>query len=69
MKFSRLFQPRNPLFWLIMMLNVLTAMLAWVAQTKPLDGFGLLLVGSFALCNMLLGMWLTWRLARDDPKA
>jgi hypothetical protein len=66
MKLSRLFQPRNPLFWMMVMLNVLSTFLMWIVHNRPLSTFGMLVVGGFALCNALLGTWLAWRLVRDD---
>lgn len=67
MKLSRLFQPRNPLFWLILMLNALSAALAWVVQNRQLNGWAALLVLVFAIGNALIGSWLAWRLLRDEP--
>lgn len=67
MKLSRLFQPRNPLFWLILTLNALSAALAWVVQYRQLNGWAAFLVLVFALGNALIGSWLTWRLIRDEP--
>jgi len=67
MKWSRLIQPRNPLFWLMLALNALSAALAWIVQHRPLNTPAMLLVGGFALSNALIGTWLMWRLLRDDP--
>ena len=67
MKLSRLFQPRNPLFWLAMALNALSAALAWIVQNRVLDGWATLVIAFFALGNALLGSWLMWRLLRDEP--
>jgi hypothetical protein len=69
MKLSRLFQPRNPLFWIMLALNVLSSVLAWIARNQPLDTAGVLLIGSFAILNAMLGTWLAWRLLRDEPAA
>jgi len=69
MKWSRLFQPRNPLFWLMLALNALSPALAWVARNRALNGWGVLLVSVFALGNAVLGLWLAWRLLRDEPPA
>ncbi len=66
-KWSRLFQPRHPLFWMIMALNALSAMLSWVVQNKPLNTLGLGLVMIFLLGNALVSMWLGWRLLREEP--
>lgn len=67
MKLSRLFQPRNPLFWMAMALNGLSAALAWIVHHRPLDAWASLIVGGFALSNALIGSWLVWRLLRDEP--
>lgn len=69
MKLSRLFQPRNPLFWIMLALNVLSSVLAWIARNQPLGTAGVLLIGSFAILNAMLGTWLAWRLLRDEPAA
>jgi len=62
MKLLRLYQPRNPLFWLMLVLNLLSYGLAWIVQNRALNTLGMLLVAGFALVNALLGMWLMWRL-------
>ena len=66
MKLTRLFQPRNPLFWLMMSLNALSAMLAWIVQNRSLSAFAALVVAIFAIGNAVLGTWLAWRLVRQD---
>ena len=44
MKISRLFQPKNPLFWLLVVLNVLSMALSHVAQNFQLNTLGTILV-------------------------
>jgi hypothetical protein len=66
MKLSRLFQPRNPLFWTMLALHALSAMLMWIVHNRPLNTLGSLLVAGFAIGNALLGTWLAWRLVRAD---
>ena len=66
MKLSRIFQPLNPLFWIMLSLNALSMLLAWLVQHQPLNTLGLLLVAAFALVNAVLGSWLAWRLVRDE---
>ena len=66
MKLSRLFQPRNPLFWMMLALNALSAALAWIVQNRPLNTLAMIIVGVFAICNALIGTWLMWRLVRDE---
>ena len=65
MKFSRLFQPRNPLFWLLLALNALSPLLAWVVRNRPLNGWGIAVVAIFAIGNAVAGLWLAWRLVRE----
>ncbi len=67
MKLLRLYQPRNPLFWIMLALNVLSYGLAWIVQNRALNTLGMLLVGGFALVNAVLGMWLMWRLIKTAP--
>lgn len=69
MSFSRIYQPRNPLFWLMLVLNGLSPLLAWVVHNRPLNAMATLVVTCFAIGNALLGMWLAWRLLRDEPAA
>ena len=64
MKLLNIYQPRNPLFWMMLVLNALSYALAWIVQNRSLDTLGMLLVGGFALVNAILGMWLLWRLAQ-----
>lgn len=66
MKLSRLFQPRNPAFWVMIALNVLSSTFAWILRTHPLNSLGLAVVAGLALANAMLGMWFAWRLVRED---
>lgn len=61
-KLRRIYQPRNPLFWFMLSLNALSYGLSWIVQNRSLNTLGMLLVGSFALVNAVLGTWLIWRL-------
>ena len=67
MKLLNIYQPRNPLFWMMLVLNALSYALAWIVQNRSLDTLGMLLVGGFALVNAVLGIWLLWRLAQAAP--
>ena len=67
MKLLRIYQPRNPLFWIMLALNALSYALAWIVQNRSLNTLGMLLVGGFALVNAVLGIWLLWRLAQAAP--
>ena len=67
MKLSRLWQPRNPAFWLMVALNLLSTVLAWIARSFELEPVAALTVAAFAIGNALLGVYLMWLLIRDDP--
>lgn len=65
MKLTRLYQPRNPLFWIMVVLNLLSAALGWITHTHaPTMLLSLLIVG-FAIGNALLGAYLMWRLVNS----
>jgi hypothetical protein len=62
MKILGLYQPRNPLFWIMVVLNVLSAVLSWLTHTQPLGALVSVLIIGFATGNTVLGTWLAWRL-------
>jgi hypothetical protein len=66
-KFTRLFQPRNPKFWLVIVLNALSASLAWVAQGRELSWPAATLVTVFATGNAALGAALVIGLMKTPP--
>ena len=65
MKISRLFQPKNPLFWLLVVLNLLSLALSHVAQNFQLNTLGTILVVLTAVANALLSAYLAWRLVNS----
>ena len=69
MNLLRIYQPRNPLFWVMMALNVLSYALAWIVQNRSLNTLGMFVVAGFALVNAVMGMWLLWRLAQSLPSS
>ncbi len=62
MKLQRLFQPRNPLFWIFLVLNALSTVLGWLTHTYALPGWLAVVVLVFAVGNAVLGMRIAWRL-------
>lgn len=56
MRITRLFQPRNPKFWLLLALNGLSAVLTWLLHTVPLAWPVAVVLALFALGNALLGL-------------
>ena len=67
MKLSRLWQPRNPAFWLMIVLNLLSTALAWIARNYDLAPVAALVVAGFAVANALIGLRLMWMLVREKP--
>jgi hypothetical protein len=65
MKLSRLFRPRDPIFWLMLAFSLLSSLCAWALQALPLTPSGRVLVGTVGLVNAGLSALLTWRLIRD----
>ena len=65
MKFSRIYQPRNPLFWVMLALNLMSLVLGWVTHNQSLNVLASVLVGGFAIGNAVLGTWIAWRLANS----
>jgi uncharacterized membrane protein AbrB (regulator of aidB expression) len=67
MKLNRLWQQRTPTFWLMIMLNLLSSLLAWVARSYELAPVAALMVAGFAVANALIGLRLMWLLMREEP--
>ncbi len=65
-RLSRLFQPGKPLFWVMVVLNALSAVLLWLFYNWPLTVFGQWLIAVLALGNAGLGGLCAWRLLKDD---
>ena len=66
-KLRRIYQPHNPLFWIMLALNALSYALSWIVQNRALNTAGMLVVASFALANAAVGTWLMWRLMQTEP--
>ena len=67
MKLSRLYQPRNPLFWLMVVLNLLSTALAWIGRSYDLAPLPATIVAIMAVGNAAIGIYLTLRLMREAP--
>jgi hypothetical protein len=65
-KLRRLWQPRNPLFWVMLGFNVLSSVCTWAMRALPLSTLGMLLVGAIALGNVAAGLLAAWKLMRGD---
>lgn len=65
MKLSRLFQPKNPQFWLLVTLNLLSLALSHIAQNYNLNTLGLTLLIIVNVINVALSSYLAWRLVNS----
>ena len=45
-RLRRLWQPQNPLFWMMLGFNALSSACTWILRSQPLNLFGLLLIGT-----------------------
>jgi redox-regulated HSP33 family molecular chaperone len=66
MKLSRLIQPRNPQFWVLIALNGLSTAISWILRTHDLPTAVTVVLAGFAVCNVVLGLWIAFRLMNDD---
>jgi hypothetical protein len=65
MRFARLFQPRNPLFWIFVLLNGLSTAISYLLRTQEFAFSIALLLAGFALGNMIYGLCIALRLMRE----
>jgi hypothetical protein len=64
---QRLWQPRNPLFWLVVVFNLMSSAMAWGLHLARPEGVLLLMLTVLALANTGMGWWLLWRLWKQAP--
>jgi len=64
-RLRRLWQPQNPLFWMMLGFNALSSVCTWIMRSQPLNLFGLLLIGTVALINVACGLLAAWKLMTD----
>lgn len=67
MRISRLIQPRNPQFWLLVALNALSSAISFLLRSYELPAALTLVLAGFAVANVLLGLRIAWRLMADPP--
>lgn len=67
MRISRLIQPRNPQFWLLVALNALSSAISFLLRSYELPAALTLVLAGFAVANVLLGLRIAWRLIADPP--
>lgn len=68
-QWKRLWQPRNPMFWMMVGFNVLSSVCSYGLRALPLNTLGLLVLGFVALLNVGAGLLAAWVLLRTDPAA
>ena len=69
MKFARLWQPRSPAVWMMLVLNLLSSLLAWVLRSYTLIPLVVAVVAGLALMNAWIGIRLALSLMREEPEA
>ncbi|MDP1651401.1 MAG: hypothetical protein Q8L56_01630 [Rhodocyclaceae bacterium] len=67
MKLSRLYQPRNPQFWLLVILNLLSSAISFILRTYELPAGFALVLGGVAIANVLIGIRIALRLMAEEP--
>lgn len=67
MKLSRLYQPRNPRFWLLMVLNLLSTGISHILRSQDLPISITLALAAFALANFAIGIRVALQLMREPP--
>lgn len=65
MRIGRLFQFRNPLFWVFILLNGLSTVISWLLRSYEFSLPIVLVLAGFALGNMIYGIRIAIRLMRD----
>lgn len=66
LKISRLVQPRNPQFWLLVVLNGLSSAISFVLRTHELSTAIALALARFAVANVVFGIRIAFRLMADE---
>lgn len=70
-KLARLYQPRNPRFWLLIVLNALSTGISHILRSHDLPWPVTLVLAAFALANFAMGIGLALQLMKapsDSPK-
>ena len=64
MKLSRLYQPRHPLFWILIFLNALSSAISYILRSYDLAPPLTAILAVFAVVNVILGIRIALRLMR-----
>lgn len=65
MRLARLYQPRSPLFWLMIAFNLMSTVLAWVVRHHELSPLAATVIAVCAIGNAVFGLVLALRLMRS----
>ncbi|MBM4189278.1 MAG: hypothetical protein FJ210_01010 [Betaproteobacteria bacterium] len=65
MKLSKLYQPRNPQFWIFVILNLLSTAISYILRSHELAPAITLALVFFALANMIIGIRIALHLMRS----
>jgi hypothetical protein len=65
MKLSRLYQPRNPQFWLLVVLNLLSTGISYILRSQDLPTPIVLVLAAFALANFVIGIRIALHLMKS----
>ncbi len=65
MQLAKLYQPRNPLFWIFVLLNGLSSAISYLLHTRDFPVAAVLVLAGFALGNVVCGIGVALRLMRD----
>jgi len=68
-KLSRLIQPCNPKFWLLIVLNGLSAAISFILRSYDLPATITLMLAGFAIANVIIGIYIAMHLMADSPTA
>lgn len=66
-KLSRLYQPRNPQFWLLVVVNLLSTGISYLLRSQDLPMLITLILAAFALANLVIGIRIALQLMRECP--
>ena len=66
-KLSRLYQPRNPQFWLLIVLNLLSTGISYILRSRDLPMLVTLVLAAFALANFVIGIRIALQLMSERP--
>jgi hypothetical protein len=67
-KISRLYQPRNPWFWLLIALNILSTVISYILRSQELPTLIAVVLTAFALANFVVGVRIALQLMREVPE-